>query len=156
MSKECSRLVPILLVEDDLEDVEITRRAFKKGNIANPFYVVRDGEEAMEFLQHTGRYSDPTTAPRPGLILLDLNLPRLDGREVLRLIKADPNLKRIPVVVLTTSGEEADVLGCYDQGANTYITKPVEFDKFLEAVITVGKYWLSIAVIPGCEGVPDG
>ena len=155
VSKECSRAVPILLVEDDLEDIEITRRAFKKGNIANPFHVVRDGEEAMEFLRHTGRYSDGAEAPRPGLILLDLNLPRLDGREVLQTIKNDPELRRIPVVVLTTSSEEADVLGCYDQGANTFITKPVEFDKFLQAVTTIGKYWLSIAVIPGCGEVPD-
>ena len=84
------------------------------------------------------------------------SLEVLTPAEVLGLIKDDPNLRRIPVVVLTTSGEEADVLGCYDQGANTFITKPVEFDKFLEAVITIGKYWLSIAVIPGCEGVPDG
>ncbi len=138
----------VLLVEDDLEDIEITRRAFKKGRIANPLFVVRDGEEAMEFLQHTGRYSDAATAPRPSLILLDLNLPRLDGREVLKEIKRDASLRRIPVVVLTTSSEEADVLHCYDDGANTYITKPVEFDKFLEAVITIGQYWLYFAEIP--------
>ncbi len=138
----------VLLVEDDLEDIEITRRAFKKGRIVNPLYVVRDGEEAMEFLQQTGRYADAVDSPRPGLILLDLNLPRVDGREVLKLIKEDPNLHRIPVVVLTTSSEEADVLGCYDKGANTYICKPVEFDKFLDAVITIGRYWLCIAEVP--------
>ena len=143
-----SQIVPVLLVEDDLEDIEIAERAFKKGRIANPFYTVRDGEEAMEFLRQEGRYSDPVDAPRPGLILLDLNLPRLDGREVLRLIKTDPDLHRIPVVVLTTSGEEADVLGCYDDGANSYVTKPVEFEKFLQAVVTIGEYWLCIAVIP--------
>lgn len=148
IAEESGRMVPVLLVEDDLEDIEITRRAFKKGKIANRLYVVRDGEEAMEFLQHTGRYTDEATAPRPGLILLDLNLPRLDGREVLKLIKDHLGLRRIPVVVLTTSSEEADVLGCYDKGANTYITKPVEFDKFLEAVITIGRYWLCIAEIP--------
>ncbi len=142
------QIVPVLLVEDDLEDIEIAERAFKKGRIANPFYTVRDGEEAMEFLRQEGRYSGPVDAPRPGLILLDLNLPRLDGREVLRLIKTDPDLHRIPVVVLTTSSEEADVLGCYDDGANTYVTKPVEFEKFLQAVVTIGEYWLCIAVIP--------
>ncbi len=142
------KMVNVLLVEDDREDIEITTRAFKKGKIANPLYVVRDGEEAMEFLQHKGRYTDAAKAPRPGLILLDLNLPRLDGREVLKLLKTDPNLRRIPVVVLTTSSEEADVLGCYDQGANTYITKPVEFQGFLQAVITIGQYWLCVAEIP--------
>lgn len=142
------KVVPVLLVEDDIEDVEITRRAFRKGKIANSLHVVRDGEEAMEFLRHTGRYRDAAQAPRPGLILLDLNLPRLDGREVLKRIKGDPGLRRIPVVVLTTSSEEADVLGCYDQGANTYITKPVEFDKFVEAVLAIGKYWLLVAEIP--------
>ena len=141
-------LIPVLLVEDDPEDVEITERAFKKARIANPLHVVRDGEEAMEFLGHTGRYADPKEAPRPGLVLLDLNLPRLDGREVLQRIRQNPALRRIPVVVLTTSSEEADVLGCYDIGANTYITKPVEFDNFLEAVVTIGEYWLCIARIP--------
>lgn len=147
-TQEPGKMVDVLLVEDDLEDIEITRRAFKKGRIANPLYVVRDGEEAMEFLQHTGRYADAAKAPRPGLILLDLNLPRLDGREVLKLIKGDDNLRRIPVVVLTISSEEADVLACYDRGANTYIVKPVEFDNFLDAVITIGQYWLCIAEIP--------
>ena len=148
IARERGRRVPILLVEDDPEDVEIARRAFKKGGFADAPYVVRDGEEAMEFLQHTGRYSDSVSAPRPGLILLDLNLPELDGQNVLKLIKEDEDLRRIPVVVLTTSSEEADVLGCYDSGANTYITKPVEFDKLLEALITLGEYWLCIAEIP--------
>ncbi len=141
-------LVPVLLVEDDADDIGITKRAFRKGKIGNPLYVVRDGEEALEYLRQTDRYTDPAAAPRPGLILLDLNMPRLDGREVLREIKGDPDLRRIPVVVLTTSGEEADVLECYDEGANTYITKPVEFEKFLQAVITIGKYWLCFAEIP--------
>lgn len=142
--------VPVLLVEDDLEDVQITQRAFERGRIANPLHVVRDGEEAVHYLRHTGPYADEADAPRPGLILLDLNLPRLSGREVLEQIKSDPSLKRIPVVVLTTSSDEADVRGCYDRGANTYITKPVEFSKFLEAVIAIGRYWLHIAEIPNC------
>ncbi len=141
--------VPILLVEDDPDDVVIARRALKKGMIANSLYVVGDGEEAIQFLRHTGPYADgEKEAPRPGLILLDLNLPRLDGREVLEIIKNDPKLRRIPVVVLTTSSEEAEVRGCYDKGANTFITKPVEFDNFLEAVVTIGQYWLTIAKIP--------
>ena len=142
------KMVPVLLVDDDLEDIEITRRAFKKGKILNPLYAVRDGEEAMEFLQHKGRYADSRDAPRPGLILLDLNMPRMDGREVLGLIKSDQTLRRIPVVVLTTSSEEADILGCYEMGANTYISKPVEFAGFLRAATTIGKYWLCIAEIP--------
>ena len=141
-------MVPVLLVEDDLEDIEITRRAFERGRIANPLYVVRDGEEAIEFLQQTGRYADAAKAPRPGLILLDLNMPRLGGREVLEQIKNDASLRRIPVVVLTTSSDEADILGCYDKGANTYVAKPVEFEKFLRTVMTIGDYWLCIAAIP--------
>ena len=146
---DTDKLVPVLLVEDDPEDVEITQRAFEKARIANPIYVVRDGQEAMEFLRHTGRYADAgQDAPKPGLILLDLNLPRLDGREVLKLIKEDADLHRIPIVVLTTSSEEADVLSCYDNGANTYISKPVEFDNFLQAVVTIGQYWLCLAEIP--------
>lgn len=141
--------VPVLLVEDDPDDVAIAKRAFKKGKIANSLYVARDGEEAMHFLKHTGPYADgEKEAPRPGLILLDLNLPRLDGREVLDIIKSDDDLSCIPVVVLTTSSEEADVMGCYERGANTFITKPVEFNNFLEAVLTIGQYWLSIAQIP--------
>ena len=146
---DTDKLVPVLLVEDDPEDVEITQRAFEKARITNPLYVVRDGQEAMEFLRHTGRYADAgQDAPKPGLILLDLNLPRLDGREVLKLIKEDADLHRIPIVVLTTSSEEADVLSCYDNGANTYISKPVEFDNFLQAVVTIGQYWLCLAEIP--------
>jgi len=141
--------VPVLLVEDDPDDVAIAKRAFKKGRISNTLYVVRDGEEAMDFLRQTGAYADgENEAPRPGLILLDLNLPRLDGREVLEIIKNDEDLSCIPVVVLTTSSEEADVMGCYERGANTYITKPVEFNSFLQAVLTIGQYWLTIAEIP--------
>jgi len=139
------QMVDILLVEDDPEDVQIAKRAFQKGRIANPLRVVRDGEEAMEYLRQTGRYCKTR---RPGLILLDLNLPRLDGREVLSEIKQDPDLRRIPVVILTTSNEDADILGCYDRGANTYITKPVEYDKFLQAVINISRYWLYTAEIP--------
>jgi two-component system response regulator len=148
-------MAAVLLVEDDAEDVEITQTAFVKGSIPNPLHVVRSGEAALEFLQHTGRYADLTETPRPGLILLDLHLPGLNGCEVLKQIKSDRGLRRIPVVVLTTSSEEADVLRCYDVGANTYITKPVEFDKFLEAVLTIGKYWLLVAQIPEDGEVPE-
>lgn len=139
---------PILLVEDDSEDVMITRRAFTKAQIKNPLYVVRDGEDALEFLHHRGDYAPPDAPPRPGLILLDLNLPRVDGREVLDHIKHDECLHDIPVVVLTTSNEEADVRGCYEKGANTYIVKPVDYTNFLEAVVTIGEYWLTVAHAP--------
>jgi len=154
-TKQGAGMAAVLLVEDDAEDVEITQRAFVKGSIPNPLHVVRSGEAALEFLQHRGRYADLTETPRPGLILLDLHLPGLNGCEVLKQIKSDRGLRRIPVVVLTTSSEEADVLRCYDVGANTYITKPVEFDKFLEAVLTIGKYWLLVAQIPEDGEVPE-
>lgn len=151
---ERKKLVPVLLVEDDPDDVEITKRAFTRGRIANPLYVVRDGEEALEFMRHTGRYPSPGGAPRPGLILLDLNLPRLSGRDLLRIVKTDAALRRIPVVVLTTSDEQTDVRECYDAGANSYLTKPVVFENFIDAVITIGKYWLCLAEIPSNGASP--
>ncbi len=135
--------IPILLVEDDEDDIRMTKRAFEKGGINNKLYVVRDGEEAMDFLEHRGRYSDPNDAPRPGLILLDLNMPRMNGHEVLDRIKSNEALKTIPVIVLTTSDDQKDVVRSYSHGANTFITKPVEFSKFVDAIITLGKYWLS-------------
>lgn len=153
--KDLKERIPVLLVEDDEDDVCLTQRAFKKGKILNKLYVVRDGEEAMEFLRHTGRYANPDDAPRPGIILLDLNMPRIDGREVLRRIKRDEDLRRIPVIVLTTSNEEKDILDSYNNGANTFITKPVEFGKFLDAVLTLEKYWLSIAEVPDGDEVVE-
>ena len=140
--------VSILLVEDDEDDVRLTQRAFKKGRITNKLYVVRDGEDAMEFLEHRGQYSDPIEAPRPGIILLDLNMPKMSGREVLEKIKNNEKLQSIPVIVLTTSDSEKDVLESYQHGANTFITKPVDFGKFVDAVVTLGKYWLTIAELP--------
>ena len=139
------KLVSILLVEDDPDDIAITKRAFKKGNIVNPLFVVRDGEEAIEYLKNTGKYTDVKEAPRPGIILLDLNMPRMDGREVLEQVKSDESLRRIPIIVLTTSKHEGDIFTSYDSGANTYITKPVNFKEFLDALQALGKYWLSIA-----------
>ncbi len=140
--------VPILLIEDDEDDVSLTQRAFIKGKILNKLYVVRDGEEAMEFLEHRGRYNNPDESPRPGIILLDLNMPKMDGREVLQKIKSSEKLRVIPVIVLTTSERDEDILESYENGANTFITKPVEFGKFVETVVTLGKYWLSIAELP--------
>jgi len=139
---------PILLVEDDAQDAQIARRAFAHGNISNPLYVVRDGHDAMDFLRGRGRHAFPAAAPRPALILLDLNMPGMDGRAVLSAVKRDPQLRCIPVVVLTTSDDAADVRACYEAGANTYITKPLEFRNFVEVVATVGRYWMRTAQLP--------
>lgn len=137
--------VEILLVEDNPGDVRLTREALKEGGVLNNLNVARDGVEAMAFLRRQGRYAE---ALRPQLILLDLNLPRKDGREVLAEIKADGSLKRIPVVVLTTSGAEEDVFDSYDLQANCYITKPIELDLFLETVRSIGEFWMTIVKLP--------
>ena len=135
----------ILLVEDSPADVLITREAFAEFKILNTLHVVEDGVEALAFLNQEGQYA---SAPRPDLILLDLNLPRKNGREVLAEVKADPNLKNIPVVILTTSHSEKDVLQAYDQHANCYIVKPVGFDNFVEAVKTIHQFWFSVVTLP--------
>lgn len=135
----------VLLVEDNPNDVELTLRAFKQNNVANRVNVVGDGEEALEFLRGTGRYADTgTETASPKVILLDLKLPRLSGLEVLREIKADPELRKIPVVVLTASREENDVIEAYDLGVNSYIVKPVDFEKFLDVANNIGVYWLMV------------
>jgi two-component system response regulator len=134
--------VEILLVEDNPNDVELTRHAFRQHHLANSMFVVRDGSEALEFVFGTGRYEDLDTGVQPRLILLDLKLPLVDGLEVLRQVKGDPRTHRIPVVVLTSSAEERDVVESYDLGVNSYIVKPVDFEQFAEAVRTLGMYWL--------------
>ena len=140
-----ARIVEILLVEDNEGDVRLTREALKEGRIRNRLSVVGDGEQALAFLGQQGAYAD---APRPDLILLDLNLPRLDGREVLASIKNDANLKSIPVVVLTSSRTEQDLLRAYDLHANCFITKPVEFEQFIDVVRSIEDFWLTIVVLP--------
>lgn len=140
-----AHVVEILLVEDNEGDVRLTREALKEGRIRNRLHVVGDGEQALAFLGRQGAYAD---APRPDLILLDLNLPRLDGREVLASIKNDANLKSIPVVVLTSSRTEQDLLRAYDLHANCFITKPVEFEQFIEVVRSIEDFWLTIVVLP--------
>ncbi|HET8760452.1 MAG TPA: response regulator [Nitrospiria bacterium] len=142
------RPVSILLVEDNLQDVEITRRAFAKGRVRNDLTVVRDGEEALDYLFRRGKYRDPASSPRPGMILLDLNLPKLGGLEVLQQIKNDESLKTIPVIVLTVSQREQDIVRSYNLGVNTYIQKPVEFENFMHVVNTVHDYWILIATLP--------
>jgi CheY-like chemotaxis protein len=140
--------IKILLVEDNVQDIEITQRAFAKGRVRNELTVVRDGEEAIDYLYHRGKYQDPATSPRPGMILLDLNLPKVGGLEVLQQIKKDDQLKQIPVIVLTVSQREEDVVRSYDLGVNTYIQKPVEFDNFMRVVNAVHEYWILIATLP--------
>jgi len=140
--------VKILLVEDNVQDIEITQRAFAKGRVRNELTVVRDGEEAIDYLYHRGKYQDPATSPRPGMILLDLNLPKVGGLEVLQQIKKDDQLKQIPVIVLTVSQREEDIVRSYDLGVNTYIQKPVEFDNFMRVVNAVHEYWILIATLP--------
>ena len=144
-SQAIGRPVEILLVEDNPGDVRLTLEAFKENKLHNKLHVVGDGEEAMAFLRGEGRYAD---APRPDFILLDLNLPKKDGREVLAEIKGDPNLKRIPVVILTVSAAEEDVLRTYDLHANCYITKPVDLDEFIKVVKSIEEFWLTIVKLP--------
>jgi two-component system, response regulator len=139
---------PILLVEDSPEDFETTQRAFRKSGLRNPIFRCSDGEEALDFLFRRGQYAEPGKAPRPGVILLDLNLPGTDGREVLAEIKADPSLKQIPVVVLTTSADERDVEGCYRAGASSYIQKPVNLDGFMRAIERLNDYWFEVVILP--------
>jgi CheY-like chemotaxis protein len=138
--------IEVLLVEDDPGDVLLIEEAFEFNKVRNSLNVVSDGVEALEFLRREGRYAD---APRPGLILLDLNLPRKDGREVLAEVKDDDALRSIPVVVLTTSKAEEDVLRSYDLHANAYVTKPVDFDRFIEVVRQIDEFFVSVVRLPG-------
>ena len=137
--------IEILLVEDNPGDVRLTREAFKEGKVLNNLSVVEDGAEAMAFLRQQGKYAD---VPRPDLILLDLNLPKKDGREVLPEIKGDTNLKRIPVVILTTSKAEQDIVKTYNLHANCYVTKPVDLEQFISVVRFVQHFWLSVVKLP--------
>ena len=141
-----TRPIDILLVEDDPGDVLITKEALEHSKVTNSLHIVDDGEQALAYLRHEGEYADST---RPDLILLDLNLPRRDGREVLAEVKADPELRRIPVVVLTTSKAEEDVLRSYDLHANAYVTKPVDFDRFIEIVRQIDEFFVSVVKLPG-------
>lgn len=137
--------IEILLVEDNPADVRLTREALKDAKVSNVMHVVEDGVEALDFLKQQGKHEG---APRPDLVLLDLNLPRKDGREVLAEVKADDGLKRIPVVVLTTSTAEQDVLKSYNLHANCYVTKPVELDQFVKVVRSIEDFWLAIVKLP--------
>lgn len=140
-----SEPVEILLAEDNPGDVKLTQKALDQGKILNNLHVVNDGVEAMAFLRQEGEYADES---RPDLVLLDLNMPRKDGREVLRDIKEDENLRRIPVVVLTSSDAEEDIVQSYDLHANAYLTKPVDFDGFLDIVSSIEDFWLTVVKRP--------
>ncbi|MHB8519852.1 MAG: response regulator [Limisphaerales bacterium] len=132
----------ILLVEDNADDVELTRRAFRKNKLLNELVIASDGAAALDYLFGTGEHAGRDLSRAPALVLLDLNLPKLDGLEVLRRLRADPRTRLLPVVVLTTSREESDLIQSYALGANSYIVKPVDFDKFIDAVGKLGLYWL--------------
>jgi two-component system, response regulator len=139
---------PILLVEDSPEDYEATVRAFNRSGLKNPIIRCEDGDTALDYLHRRGPYADPDTSPRPGVILLDLNLPGTDGREVLQDIKSHENLRHIPVIILTTSMDERDVDACYQAGANSYIQKPVDMEGFLRAIERLNGYWFEVVVLP--------
>ncbi len=145
MANGLGKTIDILLVEDNPGDVRLTREALKDSKVRNNMFVVEDGVEAMEFLRQQGKFAK---VPRPDLILLDLNLPRMNGREVLAQVKADEILKRIPVVVLTVSKSEEDILKAYDLHANCYITKPIDFEQFMKITKSIEEFWLTIVRLP--------
>jgi CheY-like chemotaxis protein len=145
--------IVILMADDDPDDREMARKALEKNRLANDLYEVTDGEELLDFLHHRGKYAPPALSPLPGLILLDLNMPKKDGREALAEIKADPLLRRIPVVVMTTSKAERDILKTYDLGSSSFISKPVTLSGLIEVVRVIGEYWFQIVLLP-CA--PDG
>lgn len=144
----------ILLVEDNPDDEALTLRAFRKSHILNPVVVARDGVEALDYLFGTGAHAGRDTRDQPQVVLLDLKLPKLDGLEVLRRIRADPRTRLLPVVILTTSNEDRDILSSYELGANSYIRKPVDFEQFIEAARQLGLYWLVLNVPPPSIGTP--
>jgi CheY-like chemotaxis protein len=136
------------MADDDADDRALTKEALEEGRLVNTIRFVEHGEELIEYLKRTGRYAPPADAPRPGLILLDLNMPRKDGRVVLKEIKSDPDLRTIPVVVLTTSKADEDVYRSYDLGVNSYIVKPVTFEALVDILQTLEKYWFEIVELP--------
>jgi CheY-like chemotaxis protein len=142
------RSITILLADDDADDRMMAADALEESRLANDLKCVEDGEELMDYLRHRGKFAGSNEAPRPGLILLDLNMPRKDGREALKEIKADPELRSIPVIVLTTSKAEEDIYRTYDLGVNSFITKPVNFESLVAVMRALGKYWFEIVELP--------
>ena len=150
MKKE-GKMITIVLADDDPDDRKLTQDAFMENRLANEFKTVEDGEELMHYLHRRGKYESLKGEPLPGLILLDLNMPRKDGREALKEIKADPDLRRIPIVVLTTSKAEEDIIRSYDLGVNSYVTKPVTFKSLVELIKVLGRYWFEVVELPPDE-----
>jgi CheY-like chemotaxis protein len=140
--------ITILMADDDPDDRQLTKDAFAESRLANDLRFVEDGEELLDYLKRRGRYADPASSPRPGLILLDLNMPRKDGREALAEIKADPELRSIRIVIMTTSKAEEDIIRTYNLSAASYISKPVTFEGLVDVIKTLGKYWLEIVELP--------
>ena len=147
--------ITILVADDDPDDRMLIEDAFIESRLRNDLRFVKDGIELLDYLRHQDAYEDPKTAPRPGIILLDLNMPRMDGREALAHIKADPNLKQIPIVVLTTSKAEEDILRTYDTGVNSFITKPVTFEGLVDLVRVLTSYWVQIVELPQVEALAE-
>jgi CheY-like chemotaxis protein len=149
------RPITILMADDDPDDRQMTREAFEASRVANDLRFVVDGVELMDYLHRRREFADPRLSPRPGLILLDLNMPKKDGRQALREIKADPSLRNIRVVVMTTSKTEEDILRMYDLGASSYVTKPITFTALVDVISTMGRYWLEIVELPSNEVAND-
>lgn len=148
MAKEPGTPIVILMADDDPDDRLLTKDALEESRVLNELHFVEDGEELLEYLKREGKYADPAVSPRPGLILLDLNMPRKDGRQALTEIKADPDLRRIPIVVMTTSSAEEDIFRSYDTGANSFVTKPVTFEQLVSLMRTLGRYWIEFVELP--------
>lgn len=143
--------ITILMADDDEEDRMLTQKAFELNRVGNDLRFVEDGEDLLDYLYQRGKYEGGADAPRPGIILLDLNMPRLDGREALEVIKRDPSLRRIPVVVMTTSEADQDIARSYDLGANSYVTKPVTFESLVQVIKALDQYWFDIVALPDGE-----
>ena len=152
MNPTSAKTINILMADDDEDDRLLTREALEESRVLNRLDFVEDGVELLQYLRREGDYTDPDKAPRPGLILLDLNMPRMDGREALKEIKEDPQLRGIPVVILTTSKAEEDMVRGYDLGAASYITKPVTFEGLVELMKAVGRYWVGFVELPSSAG----
>ena len=152
---DSTKKMVILLADDDPDDREMTRKALEKNGLAADLHTVADGEELLDYLHHRGRYQPPALSPAPGLILLDLNMPKMDGREALAEIKADRTLRRIPVVVMTTSKAEQDIFRTYDLGSNSFISKPITLAALVELTGVLGQYWFHIVTLPEISGDTD-
>jgi CheY-like chemotaxis protein len=144
--------ITLLIADDDPEDCMLARDALKEGRLSNDLRFVNDGEELLDYLKRRGKYADAASSPRPGLILLDLNMPKKDGREALKEIKADPELRHVPIVILTTSQAEEDIFRSYDFGVSSFITKPVSFQGLVEVMKALGRYWFDVVELPSAKG----